>query len=226
MSVDLLPKGLIVSCQAEEGDPFYGAEYVSLFARAAEMGGAVGIRAREAENVRAIRQAVALRLIGLTKSAFPDGRVLITPDFADVAALLEAGADMVAVDATHRRRPNGLPGADFVAALRRQFPHARILADIATIEEGLAAQEAGAHAVATTLSGYTPDTEGRGSDGPDWALLEQLARVAQVPVIMEGRVASPQQARHALDLGAHAVVVGTAITRPRLIVANYVSALR
>lgn len=223
--MDALARGLIVSCQAEEGDPFYAPEYVSLFARAAEMGGAVGIRAREAENVRAIRAAVKLPLIGLTKSNYADGRVLITPGLEDVAALLAAGADIVAVDATSRRRPQGGTGAQFVAAALTAFPQCVILADVATAAEGAAAEEAGAAAVATTLSGYTPDTEGRGGNGPDWELLAELVRVVRIPVILEGRVGSPQEARRALDIGAHAVVAGTAITRPRLIVASYVSAL-
>ncbi len=219
-------RGLIVSCQAEEGDPFYAPEYVALFARAAEMGGAVGIRATEANNVGAIRKAVALPLIGLTKSSFPDGRVLITPTEADVTKLLEAGADMVAVDATNRRRPNGKTGAEFIAAIRHTFPSVRILADVATVAEGIAAHQAGATAVATTLSGYTPETESRCGDGPDWNLLASLVQAVDAPVILEGRVSSPSDARRAMDLGAYAVVVGTAITRPRLIVANYVTALR
>ena len=219
-------RGLIVSCQAEEGDPFYAPEYVALFARAAEMGGAVGIRAREANNVRAIRKAVALPLIGLTKASFPDGRVLITPTEADVTDLLEAGVDMVAVDATSRRRPNGKTGDEFIAAIRHSFPSVRILADVATVAEGIAAHRAGATAVATTLSGYTPETENRCGDGPDWDLLASLVQAVDAPVILEGSVASPSDARRAMDLGAYAVVVGTAITRPRLIVANYVSALR
>lgn len=223
--MNALPRGLIVSCQAEEGDPFFAPEYVALFARAAEMGGAVAIRAREAENVRAIRAAVRLPLIGLTKAAYADGRVLITPGLDDVAALLAAGADMVAVDATNRQRPQGGTGAQFVAASRAAFSQAAILADIATVAEGAAAEEAGAAAVATTLSGYTPDTDGRCGQGPDWELLAELVRAVRVPVILEGRVGSPLEARRALDMGAHAVVVGTAITRPRLIVAGYVSAL-
>lgn len=221
-----LQRGLIVSCQAEEGDPFYAPEYVALFARTAEMGGAVGIRARETNNVRAIRKAVMLPLIGLTKASFPDGRVLITPSEADVGELLEAGADMVAVDATNRRRPNGQTGAEFISSLRNDFPSISILADVATVAEGIAAHQAGAAAVATTLSGYTSETENRHPSGPDWDLLASLVQAMDIPVILEGHVSSPAEARKAMDRGAYAVVVGTAITRPRLIVASYVSALR
>jgi putative N-acetylmannosamine-6-phosphate epimerase len=229
MSAEILStvrRGLIVSCQAEEGDPFHRPEYVALFARAAEMGGAAAIRAREPENVSAIRRAVRLPIIGLTKSAYPDGSVLITATRADVEALIEAGADMVAVDATHRRRPHGVSGTDFVAQLRTAFPSLFIVADVSTLAEGLDAAGAGASAVATTLAGYTPQTAPSRSAGPQWKLLRDLVAASPVPVIMEGRIANPGQARRALGFGAFAVVVGTAITRPRLVVGNYVRVMR
>jgi len=216
--------GLIVSCQAEGDDPFNRPEYLALFARAAEMGGARGLRACGVENIRALRAASSLPIIGITKSRYPDGSVLITPDLADVEAILEAGADIIAVDATDRRRPNGLLGSEFVAAIKQRWD-APVLADIATLEEGEAAWRAGADAVATTLSGYTATTAHRASNEPDWDLLAGLVKIGDVPVIMEGRVWTPDQARHSLDLGAFAVVVGTAITRPRVVTGAFVQAL-
>lgn len=214
----MIPRGLIVSCQAEDGDPFNAPEYVTLFARAAEMGGAAGIRARDPRNVRAIRAAVALPIIGLTKGAYADGSVLITPSKEDALAVSEAGADIVAVDATDRRR-------GFVASLREAYPALEILADIATISEGIQAEADGAAAVATTLSGYTPSTSGRPNE-PDWELLAALVAAVKVPVILEGKVSIPVEARRAIDMGAHAVVVGSAITRPRVITGEYVNAMR
>lgn len=225
VALERMRSGLIVSCQAEEGDPFHRPEYVALFARAAEMGGAVGIRAREPENVRAIRQAVQLPIIGLTKSAFPDGSVLITPEFSDVDALIAAGSDIIAVDATHRIRPNGLDGPAFVRRLRERHPDLCILADISTFDEAIDAEKAGASAVAPTLAGYNPQAASS-ANGPNWLLLEQLVGACRVPVIMEGRVASAEDAAKGLRLGAFAVVVGTAITRPRVVVQSYVEAMR
>ena len=112
--------GLIVSCQAEGDDPFNSPEYLALFARAAEMGGSRGLRVCGPPNIRALRAASSLPIIGLTKGSYPDGSVLITPGFADVQAILDAGAEIVAVDATGRRRPNGLPGSGFVAQVKQR----------------------------------------------------------------------------------------------------------
>lgn len=221
---DALRGGLIVSCQAEGDDPFNQSQYLALFAKAAQMGGAVGIRAQGAANIAAIAATVALPVIGITKSTFPDGSVLVTGDFADVEAIMLAGAAAVALDATDRVRPNGMRGAPFLVAVRAACP-LPLMADIATLAEGDAALLAGADAVATTLSGYTPDTQGKG-DEPDWELLQGLLRISDRPVIVEGRVWTPDQARRALDLGAHAVVVGTAITRPRVVTRKFVDAMR
>ena len=215
---------LIVSCQAEDDDPFNCPEHLALFARAAEMGGARGLRACGTENICALRAASSLPIVGLAKSRYPDGSVLITPDIEDVEAILEAGADIVATDATDRRRPNGMRSSEFVAAVNGQWA-VPLLADGSTQEEGEAALQAGADALATTLSGYTPATAHRALKQPDWDLLSDLVQIGDAPVIMEGHVSTPAQARRALDLGAFAVVVGTAITRPRVVPRTFVQAL-
>jgi len=218
---DRLRGGLIVSCQAEGDDPFNSPHSMALFARAAEMGGASGIRGRETDNIRAIREAVSLPIIGLTKSQFSDGTVLITADITDAETLVAAAADIVAVDATSRTRPNGMTGPDFVAAVKSRLG-ASILADVSCLEEGLAALEA----VATTLAGYTAAAAASPTEEPDWELLANLVRAARAPIIMEGRIWSPIQAACALELGAHAVVVGTAITRPRVVTRTFVERMR
>jgi len=190
------------------------------------MGGACGIRAREAENIRAIRGAVELPIIGITKSEFADGTVLITGDFDDVQAVIDAGADVAAADATRRIRPNGLSGEQFIAEMKKRWS-LPVMADVSTLEEGLAAEGAGADLIGTTLAGYTRYTiERYREDEPDWELLEALVRQARVPVIAEGRIWTPEQARKALQLGAFAVVVGTAITRPRVVTRRFVDAIQ
>jgi N-acylglucosamine-6-phosphate 2-epimerase len=219
-----LKHGLIVSCQSEGDDPFNSPEYIALFARAAEMGGATGIRARQPENVRAVRATVSLPVIGITKGEFPDGSVLITPDFSDVQNLIDAGASIVAADMTRRTRPNGLSGRKFLSECKQQWD-IPLMADVSTLEEGLAAEEEGANLIGTTLAGYTPYTKKLSEDEPDWDLLEALVRRAKTPIIAEGRFWTPDQAARALALGAYAVVVGTAITRPRLITRRFVDAL-
>jgi N-acylglucosamine-6-phosphate 2-epimerase len=217
--------GLIVSCQSEGDDPFNRPEYMALFAKAAEMGGACGIRARQPENIRAVCAAVSLPVIGITKGQFHDGSVLITPEIQDVQDLIDAGAAIVAADATERTRPNGLSGRQFLSTCKKRWD-IPLMADISTLEEALAAEEEGVNLIGTTLAGYTPYAKKLSEDEPDWKLLKALVRRTKTPIIAEGRIWTPAQAKKALELGAYAVVVGTAITRPRLVTRRFVDALR
>lgn len=219
--IESLRGGLILSCQAEGDSPFNQPEYLALFARAGRMGRACGIRACGVDNIRAIRQATTLPIIGITKSQYPDGAVLITGDFADIESLKEAGADIIAMDATTRKRPNGLSGDEFLRRSRAMWD-LPLMADVSTLSEGIKATQAGADIVAGTLSGYTNPAEQTPNAEPDWQLLEALVKTVSTPVIMEGRIGTPQQACRALRMGAFAVVVGTAITRPIDIVRRFV----
>ncbi|MEN9207578.1 MAG: N-acetylmannosamine-6-phosphate 2-epimerase [Gloeomargarita sp. GMQP_bins_120] len=221
-----LAPGLIVSCQAEPGSPFYGEGFIRAFAQAAVLGGAVAVRLCGVENVRAVRPCVSVPIIGLTKSTYPDGRVWITPSLADVQALLQAGATVIAVDATLRQRPHqGVTGPTFVRQIKQQWPQVPVLADVDTLEAGIAAAQEGADYVATTLSGYTAATEGSSQETPDLELIRQLRQRVPRPVIAEGRIRTPEQARQAMAAGAYAVVVGSAITRPVEITRWFVAAL-
>jgi len=214
--------GLIVSCQFDSEDPFNKPEYVSLFALSSQMGGAAGIRTEGRENIKAVKSKVSLPVIGLIQSVYPDGSVLIAPDFKEVNEIIESGADIVALDATERIRPNGLTGFEFLKRVRVVHPGTLILADISTFEEGVQAAELGADIVSTTLSGYTPATIEKGKQGVDFDLVERLSDSLVVPVIAEGRILLPAEAAHALELGAYAVVVGAAITRPTVITQMFV----
>ena len=216
--------GLIVSCQAEGADPFNDPDGIARFAQAACMGGAAGIRARQAENISAVKAVVDLPVIGITKSEFGDGSVLIPADFEDVEAVIGAGAESAALDVTRRTRPNGLDGPSFLREVRSRWT-VPLMADVSTVEEALAAEEAGADFVGPTLHGYTPYTSGSGNPGLNWQVLQEMCETLEVPVIMEGGIWTPEEARRALDLGAFAVVVGTAITRPRVISAAFVRAM-
>ncbi len=213
--------GLIVSCQALPGEPLFGHAIMARMAVAAEAGGAVAIRANGPEDVAAIRAAVSLPLIGLWKQSVPGFDPYITPTVAAAAALADAGADIIALDATDRPHPEGT-AAQFIRAVRAATGRP-VLADIATDAEALAAQDAGAEFVSTTLSGYTPDSPRL--PGPDIELVRRLAAVLAVPLLAEGRIATPEQARAALDAGAFAVVVGGAITRPQQITERFREAL-
>ena len=214
--------GLVVSCQALPHEALFGADIMARLAVAAQAGGAVGIRANSPADIAAIRAATDLPLIGLSKVDVPSFDVYITPTLADALAVSEAGADIIALDATNRPHPEGLT-SDFIRRVREKTGKP-ILADISTDDEALDAQDAGADFVSTTMSGYTPYSPQ--SQEPDLDLVRRLAAVLTIPLIAEGRIATPEQARAALDAGAWAVVVGGAITRPQQITERFARALR
>jgi N-acylglucosamine-6-phosphate 2-epimerase len=197
--------GLVVSVQAAPGSPLAAPEHLAAVARAAEAGGAVAIRTEGLAAVAAIREALDVPVIGLVKRRVPDSDVYITPALEDALAVAETGAELVAVDATERLRADRTSGPEFVGALAAELP-GRVLADVDDAGAGRAAAAAGAAAVATTLSGS--------SGPPAVALVAELAAALDVPVLAEGRYATPADVRAAFEAGAFAVVVGTAITDP------------
>jgi N-acylglucosamine-6-phosphate 2-epimerase len=220
-SIERIRGGLIVSCQAKEDSPLRGPTFMAAMARCAEVGGAVGIRANGPDNIEAIRKAVGLPIIGIYKINCPDSEPYITPTFEAAKCVAEAGADIIALDATLRPHANGLSACELIAQIK--ILGLPVMADISTFEEGVAAEEAGADIIATTMSGYTPYS--RQLDGPDFELILEFVQAVHVPVIAEGRIWTPDQAKKAIDLGAHAVVVGTAITRPEIITERFAEAL-
>ena len=197
---------LIVSCQPVPGGPLDRPEIVVGFALAALASGAVAVRIEGIANVAAVRIATRAPIIGLVKRDFADTPVRITATVADVDALAEAGADIIAFDATAYPHPE--PIADLYAAIRRHGRKA--MADISTEAEGRAAVGLGVDFIGTTLSGYMG---GPVPEDPDLPLVAALAGCGR-PVIAEGRIRVPEQARAAIAAGAAAVVVGSAITRP------------
>lgn len=215
--------GLIVSCQALPGEALFGADIMARMAKAAEGGGAVGIRAGSPPDIAAIRAVTPLPIIGLWKVNTPGCDVYITPSVLHAQAIAGAGADILALDATARPRLEGGTASEFIA-LVREATGRPVLADISTLDEALAAEQAGAAFVSTTMSGYTPYSPQQAA--PDLALVRVLAARLRVPVIAEGRIATPEQARAALDAGAWAVVVGGAITRPQQITERFAMALK
>lgn len=214
------PGSIVVSCQAGADNPLHGPEPMALMARAAVAGGAAAIRANGARDVAAIRAAVDVPILGIDKVGDPGG-VFITPDVEAAARVVAAGADVVAIDGTLRPRPDGRPLRDHVAEI-----HAlgvEVMADADSLAAGVAAREAGADLVATTLSGYTG---GAVPAGPDVALVAHLAAALDCPVVAEGRYWTPADVRAGFDAGAYAVVVGTAITNPLAITRRFVEGTR
>ena len=219
----LIPKGaLIVSCQARGDNPLHGPQFMAAMARAAEQGGALGLRANGEADITAIRGVTALPLVGLLKRDDPGYPVYITPDFECARIVAAAGADIVALDATEFPR-NGEAIEILIPRIQRELG-IQVMADIDTLEAGAGAAALGADYVGTTLSGYTRRSEHMKPRGPDLELVSALAKALQVPVIAEGRFETPSQVREAFARGAHAVCVGTAITNPREIARRFAAA--
>lgn len=210
---------LVVSCQALADEPLHSSFVMGRMALAAKEGGAAAIRAQGVSDILEIRRVTGLPVIGLIKRRQEDSPVYITPTAREVTELLATPCEMVALDATRWRRSG--EAAELMARIHGAGRLA--LADVATYEEGLEAVKAGADAVSTALAGYTKDSSL--TPGPDLALVERLVAALPVPVLAEGRIASPEDLRRAMAAGAWAAVVGSAITRPQLITAEFARAL-
>jgi N-acylglucosamine-6-phosphate 2-epimerase len=215
------PRSIVVSCQAGAGNPLHGPASMALMARAAVAGGAAAIRANGAADVAAIREAVDVPILGINKLGDPRG-VFITPDVEAAAAVVAAGAAVVAVDGTLRPRPDGRTLRDHVAEIHERLG-VEVMADVDSLEAGVAAREAGVDLVASTLSGYTGTDV---PDGPDVELVARLAAALDCPVVAEGRYWTPEDVQAGFDANAHAIVIGTAITNPTAITQRFVAVAR
>ncbi|SDR81596.1 N-acylglucosamine-6-phosphate 2-epimerase [Paraoerskovia marina] len=217
--LDALRGRLVVSCQARDGEPLHGPLHMRAMALSALAGGASGLRLEGPDDVAAVRAVTTVPVIGLWKIGSEGA--YITPTMESVRAVASAGADVVAVDGTGRARPDGSTLADVVREMHQIG--VLVMADVASVDQGVAAQEAGADLVGSTLSGYVGDDAP--PVGPDLPLVGALASALSVPVVAEGRISTPEHAREALALGATTVVVGGAITRPAAITERFVAAL-
>lgn len=223
--LNTLKNTLIVSCQANEGEPLHDYPMIcQALARAALEGGASGIRANYPENIASIRSITDVPIIGIYKKIYNDSEVYITPTLQEVKEIVDAGADIVAIDGTNRPRPLKTELKDLIEEVKRLYPDILLMADISTEAEGLHCCQLGVDIVATTLSGYT--SYSRQSKMPDYNLVTRLAHNIDIPVIAEGKIGTPDQARIMIEIGAWSVVVGGAITRPQIITQQFVSALR
>lgn len=213
--------GLIVSCQALEDEPLHSSYIMSRMAYAAMLGGAVGIRANGVEDIMKIKEVVNVPIIGLIKKSYPDSESYITPTEEEVDQLVEIGVEIIATDATNRLRPKGKTLEEFFKNIKRKYPNQLFMADCSTIEEGVRAANIGFDIIGTTMSGYTAYT--KQVELPNYGMMQALSKKLNVPIIAEGGIWSPEQMKQAVDQGVFAVVIGTAITRPREITQRYVN---
>jgi N-acylglucosamine-6-phosphate 2-epimerase len=216
--LEKIKNGLIVSCQAPAQSPLSGKGLMAVMAEAAEAGGAAAIRAEGIADIKSIKSAVSIPVIGLIKKIQPGTSVIITESIQNVKDLIDAGADMVAVDATLRKRLDGTLGPEFIEKIKvLGIP---IMADVDEMASALSAAKAGADCVSTTLAGYTIEMT---PELPDIDLVSQCAVQINVPIIAEGRFSTPQQVAQAFDAGAWSVCVGGAITDPYLSTIRFVT---
>ena len=217
--LDKLKGKLIVSCQALAGNALRDSYCMGAMARAAMQGGAAAIRANGVEDITEIRKRVDIPIIGINKTAADPVYPYITPTFEHAKEIAGLGIDIIAVDATLRPRRDGGTAAELIRRIKDELGLI-VMADIATLEEGIAAAECGADIVATTLSGYTPQSVKM--EGPDYELIRQLVKAVKTPVIAEGRFHSPEDIAKGFAAGAHAIVIGKIITNPEFITRTYI----
>lgn len=216
--LEKINKKLIVSCQALEDEPLHDSYIMGKMALAAWQGGAAGIRANTVKDIQAIKKEVDLPIIGIIKKNYPGNNVYITPTIKEIEALYQEGVDIIATDATKQERPDGKRFPEFFKEVKEKYPNQLFMADVSTLEEGIAAEQAGADIIAPTLAGYTPYSKGT----IPLEITKELLEHVSVPVIAEGNFDTPEKARKAIELGVHAVVVGSAITRPQVITQKFV----
>ena len=215
--MQMLKGGIIVSCQSKEGDPTHCPEFMAAFAKSAEIGGAAGIRANSVVDIEAIKKVTDLPVIGIWKRHWEDAwwNIMITPTFADCKELADAGADIIAIETTGRKRPNNEDVKELVDRVRNEL-NVPVMADCHDMED---AMRTNADIIAPTLSGVgTTEDEYT----PPWTLIEKMVKEGGRPVIAEGHFWEPPDVERGFGLGVHAIVIGSAITRPWMITERFV----
>jgi putative N-acetylmannosamine-6-phosphate epimerase len=216
-------EGIVVSCQARPDNPLHGPMFMSAMAVSAVQGGATAIRANGVKDIKSIKANVKVPIIGINKIYSDKSEVYITPSKKSALDVASAGASIIGIDASIRQRIFE-PLSEIMKYIKNDLK-CLILADVSNLDEALQAEKLGADFIATTLSGYTT-TSPKTKNEPDLDLVAALVNNCKRPIIAEGRYENSQQISSAFELGAAAVVVGTAITNPREITRKLVKQVK
>lgn len=220
-NVKQLEGRLVVSCQALPHEPLHSSFIMGRMALAAKEGGAAGIRANTKEDIQEIRSLVDLPVIGIVKRDYDGSKVYITPTMKEVDELMEAGPEIIAVDATGELRPGNVTLDEFFLQVKRKYPKQLLMADCSTVDEAIHADELGFDFIGTTMVGYTEQSKGDRIEENDFEILRRVIAQVKGRVIAEGNINTPRKVKRVIELGAYSVVVGSAITRPQLITRSF-----
>lgn len=220
--ISQLKGNLIVSCQALADEPLHSSFIMGRMALAAKMGGAKGIRANSVEDIKEIKSLTDLPVIGIIKKDYENCDVYITPTMDEVDALVSVGCDIIAMQATDEIRPGGETTREFFIKVREKYKEQKFMADCATLQEAIDADDMGFDFIGTTMVGYTKASAGMKIEKDDFELMKQVLKNVKSPVIAEGNIDTPQKAKRVLELGCYTVVVGSIITRPQVITKRFV----
>lgn len=212
---------LIVSCQALEDEPLYSSFIMGKMALAATQAGAGGIRANTISDIKEIKKNTNLPIIGIIKRNYGNCNVYITPTINEVDELAEEGVDIIAIDSTIRQRPDNVELEYFVKNIKEKYPNQIVMGDISNVDEAVYSEKIGIDIVSTTLCGYTDYTKGNNPLNT----LQEVLKAVKIPVIAEGNLDTPEKAKKSIQMGALAVVVGGAITRPKQIAEKFIKAI-
>lgn len=224
--VEALVGKMIVSCQAYEDTPFYGPDHIKIMAESVLMGGADAIRACWPQDIKAIRSITDKPIIGIYKE-YADGNpldeIFITPSFMRAKEVIEAGADIVGIDCTIRKNRGYEEVLKLLKRIKECYPQIAIMADIATLQEGIQMEKSGyVDIISTTLNGYTRESMNE-DQGPNVTLMKDLKKHTSLPINGEGRIWTIEDMNCVLKAGADMVTIGTAITRPHLITERFLA---
>ncbi|MGL5358087.1 MAG: N-acetylmannosamine-6-phosphate 2-epimerase [Metamycoplasmataceae bacterium] len=220
--LDLIKNQLIVSCQAVDKEPLNDIKAITLVAQSVIEGGAKALRLSQVDHIKSIMQITDLPIIGLIKKKYDDSDVFITPTLLEVSQLVELGIKCIALDATSRKRPKESL-EEIIKVIKTKYKDVLIMADCATLEDVKNAQVLGFDLIGTTLRGYTQETKNLSNIENDYKFIKDCLKHSNKPIIAEGGIWEPYQVKDLLKLGCFAVVVGSAITRPKEITKKFLN---